>query len=52
MDFYTSVVQQGNKLCVRGYEDGIPYSRKIDFYPTLYVSSKTKKVGETFHTLE
>lgn len=51
MEFYTNVFPMGNKLCVRGFEDGIAFAHKIDFYPTLYVSSKTKNVGETFHTL-
>ena len=52
MEFYTNVFPLGNKLCVRGYDKGIAFARKIDFYPTLYVSSKTKNVGETFHTLD
>lgn len=52
MIFYTNVFQLGNKLCVRGYEEGRPYSDKIDFYPTLYVSSKSKTSGEAFHTLD
>ena len=40
MEFYTSVAPYGDKMFVRGYENGRPYMRKIDFYPTLFVTSK------------
>jgi DNA polymerase elongation subunit (family B) len=52
MEFYTNVFPLGNKLCVRGVKNGIPYMDKIDFNPTLYVSSKTKNAGEVHHTLD
>lgn len=52
MEFYTSVFQLGNKLCVRGYENGIAYARRVDFQPTLYASSKTRNAGDAFHTLD
>jgi len=41
MIFYSHVFPFGNKMCVRGYENGKPFQRKIDFYPTLYVNAKT-----------
>jgi DNA polymerase elongation subunit (family B) len=40
MEFYTSVAPWGDKMLVRGYENGRPYMRKVDFYPTLFVTSK------------
>ena len=41
MEFYTSVAPYGDKMFVRGYEHGKPYMRKVDFYPTLFVTSKS-----------
>lgn len=53
MEFYTNVFPMGNKLCVRGYSNGLPYKDKIDFRPTLYVSSPKKHYsGEIFRTLD
>jgi len=43
--FYTSVFQYGNRLLVRGYEEGVAFSRKVEFQPTLFVDSK--KSGQT-----
>lgn len=40
MQFYTNVFPLGNRMCVRGYENGRPFSAKYDFYPTFYVPSK------------
>ena len=50
MQFYTHVFPFGDKMFVRGYENGKPFQRKIDFYPTLYVPSK--KDGSSWHTLD
>ena len=50
MNFYTNVYPLGNSICVRGYENGKPFRRKQDFYPTLYVPSK--KDGSPWRTLE
>ena len=53
MEFYTSVFPLGNKICVRGYSNGLPFKDKIDFHPTLYVSSPRKNYsGEIFRTLD
>jgi DNA polymerase elongation subunit (family B) len=41
MEFYTTAQPWGDKILVRGYDKGRPYMRKIDFYPTLFVPSKT-----------
>jgi len=40
MQFYTNVFPLGDRMCVRGIENGKPFARKIDFFPTLYVPSK------------
>ena len=53
MEFYTNVFPMGNKLCVRGYDNGQPYKHKLDFNPTLYASSKSKNSSEEiFRTLD
>ena len=53
MEFYTNVFPQGNKLCVRGYSNGLPYKDKIDYHPTLYVTSKKKNsADEIYRTLD
>ena len=50
MNFYTNVFPYGNKLYVRGIENGRPFNRKIDFHPTLYVTSK--KESSPWRTLD
>ena len=45
--FYTSVYQMGNRMLVRGFENGRPFDRKIDFQPTLFIDGK--KAGEPTH---
>lgn len=49
--FYTSAYQYGTKLLVRGKENGKSFSRKIDFRPTLYVTSKNNAPTQ-FKTLD
>ena len=50
MQFYTNVFPFGDKMFVRGIENGKPFARKIDFFPTLYVPSK--KDGSQWRTLD
>ena len=38
--FYTNVQVYGSRILYRGVEDGRKVKRKIDYFPTLYVSSK------------
>ena len=40
MKFYTSVEQAGNRLLVRGYDNGNRYSVRVPFNPTLFLPSK------------
>ena len=47
MEFYTNVVQAGDKILVRGYENGRQYQRRIDFSPTLFVNAKTQTKWQT-----
>ena len=49
MKFYTSVEQAGNRLLVRGYENGNRFSVRVPFNPTLFLP--TKKYSE-WKTLE
>jgi hypothetical protein len=37
--FYTSVETFGSKILHRGYKDGKPFSRKVDYTPTLFIDS-------------
>lgn len=52
MQFYSNVCSIGNKILVRGYENGEPFKEKIDFHPTLYVTSKHKNSKEMMRTLD
>jgi DNA polymerase elongation subunit (family B) len=49
MEFYTSVVQYGSKMLVRGYDKNGQFKRRDDFKPTIFVPSKTPT---DFKTLE
>lgn len=49
MKFYTNVVQSGNNLLVRGYDNGKQFFHKERYKPTLYM--KTNKPSE-YKTLE
>lgn len=40
--YYTHVARFGNKLLVRGYEDGVQFKDKVDFNPTLYIKSNAE----------
>ena len=47
MKFYTSVEQAGNRLLVRGYENGNRYSVRVPFNPTLYLPTKNYSKWKT-----
>ena len=39
-EFYTSVVQYGSKMLVRGYDkSGSPFRHRVDFNPTIFIPS-------------
>ena len=39
-NFYTNVQVSGNDILLRGVENNKAFTRKVDFFPTLYVNSK------------
>lgn len=41
-NFYTNVQVYGSRILYRGVEDGRKVRRKIDYFPTFFVPSKTK----------
>ena len=41
-NFYTNVQVYGSRILYRGVEDGRKVRRKIDYFPTFFVNSKTK----------
>jgi DNA polymerase elongation subunit (family B) len=47
MEFYTSVHPIGDKIFIRGVENGKRYQRKLDFSPTLYVTAKKPSKWKT-----
>jgi DNA polymerase elongation subunit (family B) len=47
--FYTSVEKYGNSILWRGYENGLRFSRKVKFKPSLFVPTKDEEVD--FHSL-
>lgn len=50
MHFYTNVFPFGDQMFVRGYDNGRPFSHKVEFLPTLYVPSK--KQDSEWRTLD
>lgn len=44
MNQYSSIIQWGNNLLVRGVSNGKPYLKKVKFQPTLYM--KTESASE------
>jgi DNA polymerase elongation subunit (family B) len=47
--FYTNVQVYGSRILYRGIENGFRVTKKIDYNPTLYVSSKTHTGFHTIH---
>ncbi len=47
--FYTSVATRGDKILYRGYEDGKRVEGRIDYRPTLFVSTNK---SSKYHTME
>ena len=46
-DFYINVIQHGNQLLVREFDNGKRVNRRVPFQPTLYVSSQRKSKWKT-----
>jgi DNA polymerase elongation subunit (family B) len=48
---YTNVSKRGSKILYRGIENGVRVTKKVDFYPTLWISGKMKDAGEPWKTI-
>jgi len=48
-EFYTSVLQYGNKILYRGYKNGRRVHKKLDFSPTLYINTKKPTKYKTLY---
>lgn len=46
MKFYTCAHQYGSKVLVRGVHNGVRFTKRDDFSPTLYVRSKGNETSE------
>ncbi len=49
---YTNVSQRGNSLYLRGVENGRRFKHKVDYQPTVWVSSKSKNATDPWSTLD
>ena len=45
MKFYTNALEYGNKILVRGYDDGVPFSERVPYKPRMFVPSKKPNPG-------
>ncbi len=52
MKFYTSVIQRGDNILYRGYENGKAVQRKIRYKPYLFVESKKADSTSVYKTLQ
>ena len=48
-DFYTNVYSRGKYIYVRGVENGKPYNKKIEYYPTLYATTNKQTKYKTIY---
>jgi len=46
--FYTNIAVRGNHILYRGYEDGLPVQKKIEYKPHLFVKSTTETPYRVF----
>lgn len=44
LDWYFDISRIANNLCIRGFKDGKPAKRRVEYSPTLYIKSE-KDVG-------
>lgn len=47
MEYYTSVIQQKNKMLVRGIENGKPVKKVIEYKPYLFIPTKNESKYKT-----
>ena len=49
--FYTNCTAFGDEILVRGYKDGIAYTKKVKFRPSLYVESINTSATSKYFTI-
>ena len=49
MEFYTSVIQQKNKMLVRGIENGKPVKKIVEYKPYLFIPTKNQSKYRTLN---
>ena len=47
MKFYTHVARVGEKLLVRGYEDGRAFKDVVDYKPYIFITSNSQSEYKT-----
>ena len=47
MEYYTSVIQQKNKMLVRGIENGKPVKKVVEYKPYLFIPTKNESKYKT-----
>lgn len=52
MSFYTSVIPYGSKILLRGYDEGRQIHKKLDYEPTLFISSRKGTQDSEWKTLD
>lgn len=48
--FYTNIEVRGNNILYRGYEDGLPVQRKIEYRPHLFVKTTEETKYKVFNS--
>ena len=56
-EFYTNAIQYGDNILVRGYRDGVAFSDKVEYMPTIFVTadkpSRYKTIdGQSVHDVK
>jgi len=49
LKFFTNVKRKGGLLLVRGYNDGQPYTEKVEYQPYLFTPTSRESVYKTIH---
>jgi DNA polymerase elongation subunit (family B) len=52
MQFYTNVTCRGNKILVRGYDNGVRFNDKISYSPKLFIPFSDKKANTEYKTMQ
>ncbi len=52
MKFYTHVARVGERLLVRGYEDGRPFKDMVEYKPYIFIRTDGAKIKPEYKTLD